>query len=268
LETIFNIHTHIYPEKISEKATDALGKFYDFPVEGKGTYSDLEADSANYNVAGFLLLAVATNTAQVEKVNAHLAKAVQLSREHGFNTVGFGGIHQDHPDFEGVIANMKELGLRGIKIHPDIQGVDIDDPRLLPLYEMIEGDLPIYLHMGDDRPEYRFSEPKKLARIMDRFPKLEVVAAHLGGYRAWQEAENELVGRDNIWYDTSSALWAMTPDEANHMIDVLGDEHIMFGNDYPVKTLKQEMEYFNALQLSEEKRKAILYDNAARFLKL
>ena len=40
---IFDIHTHIYPDAIAERAVTALGKFYDFVPQGKGTYADAKA---------------------------------------------------------------------------------------------------------------------------------------------------------------------------------------------------------------------------------
>ena len=133
---------------------------------------------------------------------------------------------------------------------------------------MIAGRLPLYLHMGDNRPQYRFSEPRKLARVMDMFPDLEVVAAHLGGYQAWDEAVEFLAGREIIWYDTSSALWAMTPERADDLIGRLGAENIMFGTDYPVKNTAEELERFFRLKLTEQQREDILWNNAIRFLHL
>ena len=43
---VFDIHTHTYPEAISEKACVSLGKFYNFTVYGKGTYAHLESQAA------------------------------------------------------------------------------------------------------------------------------------------------------------------------------------------------------------------------------
>ena len=175
-------------------------------------------------------------------------------------------MHQDFPDFAGEIARAKSLGLRGVKIHPDIQGVDIDDPRLLPLYEILEAEkMPIYLHMGDNRPEYRFSEASKLVRVLDMFPRLTAVAAHLGGYKAWDESVPLLAGRKNVWYDTSSALWAMTPEKADEIIGKLGAENVMFGTDYPVVNTKEELERFFCLRLTDAQREDILWNNAMRF---
>lgn len=265
---IIDIHTHTYPEAISEKAVTSLGNFYNFSVAGAGTYADLEDHAQKCGICGFLLFSVATNPHQVTKVNDSIAKLAALSRSRGYETVGFAGMHQDFDDFEGELSRIEALGLRGVKIHPDIQGVDIDDPKLCRLYALMEGRLPLYLHMGDERPQYRFSEPKKLAKIMRMFPKLEVVAAHLGGYKAWDEAVTYLAGMDNLWFDTSSALWAMTPQEAKRLIDVFGSDKVMFGTDYPVMFPEDEIKRLLAIDLTEQQREDIFYNNAKRFLKL
>ena len=266
---VFDIHTHTYPEAISEKACVNLGKFYNLEIHGKGTYAHLESQAKENNVCGYLLFSVATNAHQVEKVNTSIANLAELSRSRGFKTVGYAGMHQDFPDFEGEIKRAVSLGLQGVKIHPDIQKVDIDDKRLLPLYEILQAmELPIYLHMGDDRPQYRFSEPKKLRRVVDMFPRLRAVAAHLGGYRSWDEVIEYLAGHDRIMYDTSSALWAMTPEAADSVISKLGCENIMFGTDYPVMNTKEELERFFKLTLTDKQQEDILWNNAVRFLKI
>ena len=264
---VFDIHTHTYPEAISEKACINLGKFYNFTVYGKGTYAHLESQAEANNVGGYLLFSVATNAHQVPKVNTSIADLVKLSRSHGFRTHGFAGMYQDYPDFEGEIDRCIGLGLCGVKIHPDIQEVDINDPRLFPLYEIMQAKgMRLYLHMGDDRPQYRFSEAGKLVDVLERFPSLVVVAAHLGGYKAWDNAVDLLAGRENVWYDTSSALWAMTPERAKEIIGKLGHKQVMFGTDYPVMNTPEELERFFKIDLTDKQREDILWNNAMRFL--
>lgn len=266
---VFDIHTHTYPEAIAEKACVSLGKFYDLPVPGKGTYAHLEEQAAENNVGGYLLFSVATNAHQVEKVNTSIAAAAELSRSHGFKSVAFAGIHQDYPDFEAEINRSVGLGLRGVKIHPDIQGVDINDKRLLPLYEILQDkDMPLYCHMGDNRPQYRFSSADKLVDVLKQFPRLKVVAAHLGGYLAWDDSVRLLAGRENVWYDTSSALWVLTPEQASVVIGKLGAENVMFGTDYPIANTKEELQRFFRLKLTDKEREDILWNNAIRFLEL
>ena len=265
---IFDIHTHIYPDAISERAVTALGNFYDFVPQGKGCYSDMTAHDKNYNISGFLVFSVATNAHQVRRVNEFLSATCKQAISDGFQTVAFGGLHQDCEDMKGEIDYALSLGLKGIKIHPDIQGIDVDDKRLYPLYEEAEGKFPIYFHIGDNRPQYQFSKPKKLRKILDEFPRLQVVAAHLGGYMTSEEGVEYLSGHENVWYDTSSALWAMSPEKAEYLIGKFGAEKVMFGTDYPVMCPHDELELFFKIKLTEKQREDILYNNAINFLNL
>ena len=270
---IIDIHTHTYPDAIAERAVRSLGNFYNFDVRCAGTYADLEAQAeaskgSETETVGFLLFSVATNAHQVQKVNSSIAALAELSRSHGYETVGFAGMHQDYPDFAGELERCISLGLKGVKIHPDIQRMDILCDRMFELCEIIEGRMPLFLHMGDNRAEYRYSEPEKLAKLLDRFPHLEVVAAHLGGYQAWDEAEKYLYGRENVWYDISSSLWAMSPEKAGYLIDRCGADRVMFGTDYPVMPIDPYVSMFMKIDLDEQTRQDIFYNNAKRFLKI
>ena len=266
MERIFDAHTHTYPEILSVRATANLGKFYGIDIGRTGTVNDLMQSSREAGVVGFLILGVATNARQVHKVNEAIAEDVDIAKRSGFHAYGYAAIHQDTEDFEEEIDYAVSVGLCGTKIHPDIQGVDIDDERLFPLYEILSArSLPICLHMGDDRAEYRFSEPKKLARVLDMFPRLPVLATHLGGYRSWDEAAEYLAGRKTVTYDISSALWAMTPEFARHQIDVLGAENVMFGTDYPIIDAAGYLKMFDQIKLTSAERDMILWDNAARY---
>ncbi len=86
---IIDIHTHIYPEKISVKATRALSDFYRFIVNSHGTIDDLEKQCTECGVTGFLLLSVATNAHQVTSVNDYAAECVSRSRSKGYEAYGF-----------------------------------------------------------------------------------------------------------------------------------------------------------------------------------
>lgn len=270
---IFDIHTHIYPDSVAQKAVDSLSVFYEFDrlyhflPSGKGTFDDLYASCKKFNVCGCLMLCVATNAKQVEHVNDFMANVVKENTSDSFTPVGFAGIHQDYPEIGKEVERIASIGLKGIKIHPDIQRVNIDDKRLMALYEAIEGKMPLYLHMGDDREEYQFSATERLVKIKKRFPNLEVVAAHLGGYTAWNKI-GLLTDFDKIWFDASSSFWVIDNIYAKKIIEELGTERVMFGTDYPVAYANEEMERFMKVELDEKAREDILYNNAARFLGL
>ena len=264
---IFDVHTHIYPDAIAERAVDALGKFYDFVCDGKGTYEDMTKSDVLNGVSGFLLLCVTTNAHQIRRANEFMVEAINRGRAEGFEAYAFGGIHPCG-NMEEEIRFCMDNGLSGIKLHPDIQRVDIDDPRLYPLYETANGRFPVYFHMGDNRPEYRYSEPKKLAKILKDFPQLVVGGAHFGGYMAYDESVQYLCGNERVWFDTSSSLWAIPPEYTDELIKKLGSSRLMFGTDYPVKYPDSELLRFSRLTLTQKQREDILYTNAKTFLSL
>lgn len=267
MEKIFDSHVHIYPDAIAEKAVAALGKFYDFVPEGLGTRNDYIETAEKAGCKGFFVLCVATNAHQVRTVNDYTADTVKHSRRMGFESYGFMGMHQDFEDFESEIIRCKEMGFVGMKIHPDIQRVSIDDVKLEPVFEVLEkNNMILYLHMGDNRPEYRYSEASKLAMVAKKHPKLRFGAAHFGGYESCNDAIEYLAGLDNVWYDCSSSLWNMTAEKANEMISKLGQERIMFATDYPVKKMFGELELFDRLNLNSAVRSAVMWENAQIFL--
>ena len=258
-----DLHAHVFPAKIAAKAVTFLEEYYENRWSGDGSVENLLDASEKAGISRTLIFSCATKPEQVTAANDYL---YAVSQKYPDKFFAFGTIHPDFKDIDGELSRIRSLGMKGIKIHPDIQGVNIDDPRMYKLYELMEGRLPLYLHMGDDRPQYRFSETDRLVKVKEDFPKLEVVAAHLGGYRAWDEVY-KLTKFDGMWYDTSSALWEMTPEYATELIKRLGTDRVMYGTDYPVVLPENEIERFMRLGLNEKEREDIFYDNAKRFLK-
>lgn len=103
---------------------------------------------------------------------------------------------------------------------------------------------------------------------MDKFPNLKVIGAHFGGWSEWEDAEDCLAGRDNLWVDTSSSLYAMEPERAKALIEHFGADKVLFGTDYPMWEASEELKRFNRIPLSEEEREMILHENAEKLLGL
>ena len=86
--------------------------------------------------------------------------------------------------------------------------------------------------------------------------------------RRQDEAIEYLAGNERVWYDTSSALWYLSPENASRIIGALGAEHVMFGTDYPVLYPTDEYVLFDRLTLTDQQREDILWNNALRFLRV
>lgn len=177
-------------------------------------------------------------------------------------------MHPDCPGVEKEADRAVSLGLRGIKLHPDFQQFFIDDPKAMKIYEAAEGRLPVLIHTGDSR--YQWSKSERLVKVLEAFPRLEVIAAHFGGWSEWDSAVSVLGGHryGNLWTDCSSSLYAMSPERAKLFIDAYGADRVLFGTDYPMWTAADELKRFSAIPLTEREREMILHENAERLLKL
>ena len=121
------------------------------------------------------------------------------------------------------------------------------------------------LHMGDKR--YNHSHPARLRKVMELFPKLEVMAAHFGGYSMYETACQELKDKNCIM-DISSSLMFMAPGEAERYINLYGAERFAFGTDYPVWDPVEEVQTFLDLKLTMAQKEQIAWKTATEFLKL
>lgn len=260
---IIDIHAHIFPDKIALKATDSIEKFYEIvPMSGDGTVDTLLRLGDEAGVDKFVVHSVATTPAQVESINNFIINTVQA---HPDRMIGFASIHPDYENIPAEVERIIAAGLKGIKIHPDFQKFLLDEDKAMPLYEAIEGRLPILVHTGDYR--YEYSKPERMARVMDLFPKLDVIGAHFGGWSEWDDAARILADR-GIYVDCSSSLYALTPERAGELIKIYGADHVFFGSDYPMWTPGDELKKFNKIALTDEERELILHKNLERLLKL
>jgi predicted TIM-barrel fold metal-dependent hydrolase len=99
-------------------------------------------------------------------------------------------------------------------------------------------------------------------------PHLKVIAAHLGGYRAWEEGKRHLVGREGLYLDTSSSIGYLPVEEAKKIILDHGCERVLWGSDYPARRHNKAVEDIKLLKLTLEQEEMIFYKNAEKLLSL
>ena len=259
---VADAHAHIYPGKIAEKATASVGKFYDIPMDEVGLPHILHEEGTAAGIDRFLVCSVATKVEQVASINHFIAE--KCTKYPAF--IGLGAWHQDVTDVAGTLDEIQALGLRGIKLHPDFQRFHIDDDNMIEVYaECTRRGLPVLFHTGDDRMD--FSSPRRLARVLEKLPDFVCIAAHLGGYREWEDARAVLSGT-NVYIDTSSSLFAVSPEDARRSIAHFGLDKTLFGTDFPMWTPKDELQRFFSLGYSEAENRKILFDNFAKLFAL
>lgn len=257
---IIDAHCHIYPEKIAEKAVAGTDRFYDVTSQCIGTCSELIKNGDAAGVDRFIVQSVATTARQVPSINEFIAKSVE---ESGGRFVGLGTLYPGSDCLEEDYNHLVSLGLRGVKLHPDIQDFKLDDYRCLKIYELCERDgLPLLLHTGDKR--YDNSNPNRLIPILEIFTGLKVVGAHFGGWSIYEQAAEQLRGFENLWVDCSSSYYYLDKPTIRRLFDTYGEDRVLFGTDYPMWSPKAELETLFSLGLGDEALEKILSLNAKK----
>ncbi|GAB6390950.1 MAG: amidohydrolase 2 [Treponematales bacterium] len=256
---VIDCHAHIYPEKIAAKAIESTWQFYHIPMQRSGVPGDLLECGQRGGIGRFIVFSAAASPGQVRSINDYIARVCAANPV----LTGFGTLHRDMENPGAEIERLISLGLRGVKLHPDMQRFNIDDPAMMDIYAALEGRLPVIFHTGDYR--YSYSHPHRLARMLDAFPRLTAVAAHFGGWTLHDLALEHLQTRRCL-LDLSSSLPFIGPRRCEELIRIYGAERVLFGSDYPMWDPAACLAEFNQLRLTEEERGLILHKNAERLL--
>lgn len=257
---VLDVHAHIYPDPIAEKAAAGTDRFYGTKAACTGTLGDLFLSGKDTDL--FVVHSVATSPKQPSSINRFISEKM---REFPEKLIGFGTLFPESSETERDFRSAIDLGLRGIKLHPDIQRFCLDSPECFLVCDLCrEAKIPLILHTGDTR--YDYSNSNRLIPLLERYPDLIVIGSHFGGWSRWKQATSELYSYRNFYTDCSSSLMYLSAEDAAACIRTYGTERVLYGSDYPMWNPKKELERFLSLPLSEREKEQILFLSASRLL--
>lgn len=277
---MIDFHTHTFPDRIAAAAVSKLEQTAHAVSFSDGTANGLIASMRRAGIERSVVLPVATNPLKCASMND---ASHALNGQNGL--IYFGAIHPDAPDWHEELGRVKELGFKGVKIHPVYQGVDIDDPRFVRILARAgELGLMVVMHGGEDIgfPGVNRCDPRKLRRALDQAGPVTLAAAHMGGWRNWEEVPEFLLDT-TVYLDTAFTLGSITPLDDHYMpeqlpmisdetfmelVRLFGSGRILFGTDSPWADQKKCIEQINALPLTEQEKDEIFEGNACRLLDL
>ena len=266
---IFDIHTHVFPDKVASRAIAHLReKSHGIPAWLNGTAMDLERAALKAGYTGWMNCPVVTNLAQMRQVNDWSA-----SMNH-WPHLSFGGLYlnADVTEIISEVVRIKSLGLYGIKLHPEYQEFSPLESRLAPVWAAAaEQGLPVLFHAGSDIGFYgqpQHSRPGDFAELAARHPELKIICAHMGGWRNWDAVEAELCGAP-VYLDTSfSKAWMGDQGQFERIIRKHGVQRILYGTDSPWNDLADGIREIQECSLTDEEKELIFWGNAAGLLNL
>ncbi len=258
--SIIDAHTHAFPDELAAVAVgrltgrEGVRAYYDGTV--RGLLESMERNGIERSV----LAPVATRPSQVRSINDWITTITDP------RIVPLGAMHPDFPEPEAEIARLASLGVRGIKLHSQNQDFSPEESRMEPIYDaVVRHDMLVLFHAGgfviDEGTEAR---PAAFARMLDDWPMLTCVLAHMGSYRYWDEVREHLLGRD-VYFDTAYVPGNLPDGELLALIRDHGIERVMFGSDGPWTDAGVEVAHLRGIGLDGDELERVLHQTA-RFL--
>jgi len=258
---IIDIHTHVWPDKIAHKAREYLEGLFKVKMIGEPCLSTLQEFMRKNAVDISVVNSVASKPEQVPGINDWLFKLRS-------DTIKiFCAMHPDYPQWKEELKRIKDNG-DGIKMQPEFQNFYVDSVDNYPLYEEIENlGLPLLFHCGKElsRTMLVRSSPPRIARIMQKFPRLKLIAAHFGGFELWDEVKIHLLGKD-VYLDTSFFFSFLPKEEIRELVLGHRPDRLLFGTDFPLIDQGKDIEFLRSLDLSAELKDRIFSGNAKELL--
>ncbi len=278
---VIDFHTHIFPDKIAAAAVGKLQQAGQIPAHTSGSAGELLASMAEAGVDKSVLLPVATNPMKLSSMNR-----AALERMEQPQFISFGAMHPDAPDWREELRRLSDAGIKGIKIHPVYQGVDIDDIRYLRILDRAaELGLITVTHAGADIgfPGVVHCSPEMIRHALTQLGHIPLVLAHMGGWKNWDRVADQL-GDTGVYLDTSFSLGTLTPlspgkytpaelqllsqEAFCNLVRSFGPERILFGTDSPWASQAAALAALRAVPLDASELAAMEAGNALRLLKL
>jgi hypothetical protein len=261
---IIDFHTHIFPDSLAQRAIDALKSH---SPEAKsytnGTISGLRKSMKQAGISRSVLLPIATKPSQVATINKGCKDLM------ADDVIPFGTLHPGSGTFADDIALLASLHVKGIKFHPEYQDFYIDNRAFFPMYEAIQSSgLIVVFHAGKDPGPFTCDHalPPAIKKLHENFPRLKIVAAHMGGWRVWTEVEMNILGLP-FYFDTSAVREWMDKNEFMRLARKHGTDRLLFGTDSPWFDQAADVRWIDSMELTQEEKDRIFFKNAEALLK-
>jgi predicted TIM-barrel fold metal-dependent hydrolase len=264
MDGIIDFHTHAFPDKLAAAAVPFLEKEGNVKAFLDGTVSGLLASMERAGITTSVVCSIATRPSQFEAILSW-SRQVRSDRIEPFLSV-----HPDSKKMVSEVERVRQEGFKGIKMHPYYQKFFLDEERLFPFYEAVSNNnLILVMHTGFDiaYPRIRLADPPRIARVLDRFPKLKLVATHMGAWEQWREVEEILLGRE-LYLDISYSLDFMDQSTAVRLLNRHPSDYILFGSDSPWADQQPAVQCIKKLDISDELQQKILFENGRALLEL
>ncbi len=205
----------------------------------------------------------------------------EMARQHPDVFIGFCTVdpHKGAKAVRELERSVRELGLKGLKLHPIHQGFCPDAKESAPLFKKCqELGVPVILHSGyaaagagsPGGGGFRLSYSRPIPHIDNlaaEFPDLTIIMAHPG----WPWVEEQIavaLHKANVYIDLSGWAPKYIPERLVQEANARLRDKVLFGSDYPYLRPERWLDEFAQLAIKDDVRPKVLLENAKRVLKM
>ena len=278
---VIDFHTHVFPTDLRERRDDllagdlTLSTLYSNPAARMASAEELVSTMDGAGIDVSVMQGIGWNDVGLARhANDYAIEAVRRfpMRLRGFCSVnprwGAAAVAE--------VERCAKAGLSGIgELHPDTQGFDLgDEATMAPIVEAATAlGMPILTHasepVGHPYAGKGRTTPDVLERFIAGFPDATLICAHWGGGLPFYALMPEvLASLQNVFFDTAASPFLYRPDVFPTVVQLLGDDKVLLGTDYPLIDQKRLIRQVTNAPISDEAKDGILYTNAARLLGL
>jgi predicted TIM-barrel fold metal-dependent hydrolase len=263
---IIDCHVHLnnYHEQIKVSLEESLEKLEQSMEEAGIDYSLV--------LTSYLVSPQRPSTAQV-------VKAIDKVPNLGV-VAGISYLHYKERNLRELADFLQDGLVKGLKLYPGYEPFYPHDRRLKVVYELAEEfDVPVMIHSGDTYSptgKLKYSHPLEVDEVAVDYPKVKLVICHLGN--PWLTDCMEVVYKNaNVYSDLSGlVLGEFTAAFEDYMSDEIEDvivyagesDKFLFGTDWPICSMRSYVEFMKKLEITDEARLAIMYENTRKLFKL
>ena len=281
-KSAIDIHVHIEQSddghnSLPPALTEASAKY--FKAEDRSPKLDVVAERYREWDMAAVVFTVDATTALKHEPNS-VEEIVEGCTRNNDVLIPFGSVdpRQGQQAVDRAKYLVEDLGVKGFKFHPSLQGFDPSDEQYYPLYQALQAlKVPALFHtgqngMGAGLPggygiKLAYSNPLLLDAVAADFPELQVIFAHPSV--PWQDEANSIAThKSNVWIDLSGWSPKYFPESLVKAAGRQLQDRVLFGTDYPLIEPAKWMSAFEQLPLPDEVRPKIMKENAIRLLGL
>ena len=266
---IIDFHTHVFPDKIAKSTVDALHNKSDNTPYTDGSVQGMLDAMERSGCDICVTLPVLTKPTQFESVTRFACQINDIFSKTERKLISFGGMHPQCENIFDKMSELKSLGVKGVKIHPDYQNTFIDDDSYIEILRAAkELDMIVVTHAGID--DGYIGQPVKcppnlVKKVIDKVSLEKFVLAHYGGHLQWKEVLDVLAG-ENVYFDTAFCLHQIDEKTFKDILYKHGDDKILFATDCPWRDIKDDIAIIKSFNLGKETEDKIFYKNAIKLL--